>query len=88
MKAMYLFKGNLEMIVKQMHSWKVCAYIYWISVSKKESRRLYQFHYVNWPDHDVPSSFDSILDMISLMRKYQEHEDVPICIHCRYKGIF
>lgn len=51
----------------------------------KESRRLYQFHYVNWPDHDVPSSFDSILDMISLMRKYQEHEDVPICIHCRYE---
>ncbi|XP_038171253.1 tyrosine-protein phosphatase non-receptor type 12 isoform X2 [Arvicola amphibius] len=49
---------------------------------QNESRRLYQFHYVNWPDHDVPSSFDSILDMISLMRKYQEHEDVPICIHC------
>ncbi|KAH0513685.1 Tyrosine-protein phosphatase non-receptor type 12 [Microtus ochrogaster] len=49
---------------------------------QNESRRLYQFHYVNWPDHDVPSSFDSILDMISLMRTYQEHEDVPICIHC------
>ncbi|XP_072615982.1 tyrosine-protein phosphatase non-receptor type 12 isoform X3 [Vulpes vulpes] len=49
---------------------------------QNESRRLYQFHYVNWPDHDVPTSFDSILDMISLMRKYQEHEDVPICIHC------
>ncbi|XP_041113418.1 tyrosine-protein phosphatase non-receptor type 12-like isoform X2 [Polyodon spathula] len=47
-----------------------------------ESRRIYQFHYVNWPDHDVPSSFDSILDMISLMREYQEHEDVPICVHC------
>ncbi|XP_067861076.1 tyrosine-protein phosphatase non-receptor type 12-like isoform X2 [Heptranchias perlo] len=49
---------------------------------KNESRRIYQFHYINWPDHDVPSSFDSILDMISLMREYQEHEDVPICIHC------
>ncbi|XP_051889921.1 tyrosine-protein phosphatase non-receptor type 12-like isoform X3 [Pristis pectinata] len=49
---------------------------------QNESRRIYQFHYVNWPDHDVPSSFDSILDMISLMREYQEHEDVPICIHC------
>ncbi|KAG2460073.1 PTN12 phosphatase, partial [Polypterus senegalus] len=48
----------------------------------EEMRRIYQFHYVNWPDHDVPSSFDSILDMISLMREYQEHEDVPICIHC------
>ncbi|XP_074873288.1 tyrosine-protein phosphatase non-receptor type 12 isoform X2 [Carettochelys insculpta] len=49
---------------------------------QNENRRVYQFHYVNWPDHDVPSSFDSILDMISLMREYQEHEDVPICIHC------
>ncbi|XP_019365014.1 PREDICTED: tyrosine-protein phosphatase non-receptor type 12 isoform X2 [Gavialis gangeticus] len=49
---------------------------------QNETRSVYQFHYVNWPDHDVPSSFDSILDMISLMREYQEHEDVPICIHC------
>ncbi|XP_064199485.1 tyrosine-protein phosphatase non-receptor type 12 isoform X3 [Anguilla rostrata] len=47
-----------------------------------ETRRITQFHYMNWPDHDVPSSFDSILDMISLMREYQEHDDVPICIHC------
>ncbi|XP_051976284.1 tyrosine-protein phosphatase non-receptor type 12 [Xyrauchen texanus] len=47
-----------------------------------ESRRVTQFHYVNWPDHDVPSSFDSILDMIALMREYQEHHDVPICVHC------
>uniref|UniRef100_A0A8D0KXQ2 protein-tyrosine-phosphatase n=1 Tax=Strix occidentalis caurina TaxID=311401 RepID=A0A8D0KXQ2_STROC len=52
---------------------------------QNETRSVYQFHYVNWPDHDVPSSFDSILDMISLMREYQEHEDVPICIHCRYQ---
>ncbi|XP_043086706.1 tyrosine-protein phosphatase non-receptor type 12 isoform X1 [Puntigrus tetrazona] len=47
-----------------------------------ETRRVTQFHYVNWPDHDVPSSFDSILDMISLMREYQEHDKVPICVHC------
>ncbi|XP_063783048.1 tyrosine-protein phosphatase non-receptor type 12 isoform X2 [Pseudophryne corroboree] len=49
---------------------------------QNESRIIHQFHYVNWPDHDVPSSFDSILDMISLMRDYQAHEKVPICIHC------
>lgn len=47
-----------------------------------ETRRVTQFHYVNWPDHDVPSSFDSILDMIALMREYQEHDNVPICVHC------
>uniref|UniRef100_A0AAZ3NRK7 protein-tyrosine-phosphatase n=1 Tax=Oncorhynchus tshawytscha TaxID=74940 RepID=A0AAZ3NRK7_ONCTS len=49
---------------------------------ENETRRITQFHYINWPDHDVPSSFDSILDMIGLMREYQEHDDVPICIHC------
>lgn len=49
---------------------------------QNETREIYQFHYVNWPDHDVPSSFDSILDMINLMREYQEHEDVPLCVHC------
>ncbi|XP_027900057.1 tyrosine-protein phosphatase non-receptor type 12 isoform X5 [Xiphophorus couchianus] len=47
-----------------------------------ETRRISQFHYINWPDHDVPSSFDSILDMIGLMREYQENDDVSICVHC------
>uniref|UniRef100_A0A8D0D1B2 protein-tyrosine-phosphatase n=1 Tax=Sander lucioperca TaxID=283035 RepID=A0A8D0D1B2_SANLU len=50
--------------------------------NEDETRRLTQFHYMNWPDHDVPSSFDSILDMIGLMREYQENDDVPICVHC------
>ncbi|KAE8616389.1 hypothetical protein XENTR_v10008790 [Xenopus tropicalis] len=49
---------------------------------QNETRTIHQFHYVNWPDHDVPSSFDSILDMIGLMRHYQAHDDVPLCIHC------
>ncbi|XP_068587432.1 tyrosine-protein phosphatase non-receptor type 12 isoform X2 [Cebidichthys violaceus] len=50
--------------------------------NENETRRITQFHYMNWPDHDVPSSFDSILDMIALMREYQENDDVPICVHC------
>ncbi|KAM6896548.1 tyrosine-protein phosphatase non-receptor type 12 isoform 2-T2 [Lycodopsis pacificus] len=50
--------------------------------NENETRRITQFHYMNWPDHDVPSSFDSILDMIALMREYQETDDVPICVHC------
>lgn len=50
--------------------------------NENETRRITQFHYMNWPDHDVPSSFDSILDMIGLMREYQENDDVPICVHC------
>ncbi|XP_007530251.1 tyrosine-protein phosphatase non-receptor type 22 [Erinaceus europaeus] len=47
-----------------------------------ESRIIYQFHYKNWPDHDVPSSIDPILELIWDMRYYQEDDSVPICIHC------
>ncbi|XP_041050681.1 tyrosine-protein phosphatase non-receptor type 22-like isoform X2 [Carcharodon carcharias] len=45
-------------------------------------RTMYQLHYVNWPDHDVPSSIDPILELIKDMRNYQPHDDIPICIHC------
>ncbi|XP_051517082.1 tyrosine-protein phosphatase non-receptor type 22-like isoform X2 [Myxocyprinus asiaticus] len=49
---------------------------------KKESRTLKQLHYVNWPDHGVPDSIPPILQLLQDMRIYQDHEDVPICIHC------
>ncbi|XP_076975939.1 tyrosine-protein phosphatase non-receptor type 22 isoform X2 [Tamandua tetradactyla] len=47
-----------------------------------ETRTIYQFHYKNWPDHDVPSSTDPILELIWDVRCYQEDDSVPICIHC------
>ncbi|KGL96104.1 Tyrosine-protein phosphatase non-receptor type 22 [Charadrius vociferus] len=48
----------------------------------EESRTVHQFHYKNWPDHDVPSSIDPILELISEIRRYQPDDSVPICIHC------
>ncbi|XP_040854236.1 tyrosine-protein phosphatase non-receptor type 22 isoform X2 [Ochotona curzoniae] len=47
-----------------------------------EIRTVYQFHYKNWPDHDVPSSIDPILELIWDVRCYQDSDSVPICIHC------
>ncbi|XP_063481836.1 tyrosine-protein phosphatase non-receptor type 22 isoform X33 [Symphalangus syndactylus] len=47
-----------------------------------ETRTIYQFHYKNWPDHDVPSSIDPILELVWDVRCYQEDDSVPICIHC------
>ncbi|KAM6924353.1 tyrosine-protein phosphatase non-receptor type 22 [Xenentodon cancila] len=41
-----------------------------------------QLHYVNWPDHGVPESIPPILEMLHEMRCYQDHDDIPICIHC------
>ncbi|CAM4683494.1 tyrosine-protein phosphatase non-receptor type 22 isoform X3 [Caretta caretta] len=45
-------------------------------------RTVYQFHYKNWPDHDVPSSINPILKLIWEMRCYQAGDNIPICIHC------
>ncbi|KAF0035888.1 hypothetical protein F2P81_011200 [Scophthalmus maximus] len=50
------------------------------------SRTLTQLHYVNWPDHGVPDAIPPILEMLQEMRSYQDHGDVPICIHCSYYG--
>ncbi|XP_037682256.1 tyrosine-protein phosphatase non-receptor type 22 isoform X2 [Choloepus didactylus] len=47
-----------------------------------ETRTIYQFHYKNWPDHDVPLSTDPILELIWDVRCYQEDDSIPICIHC------
>ncbi|XP_060628581.2 tyrosine-protein phosphatase non-receptor type 22 isoform X2 [Anolis sagrei] len=47
-----------------------------------EIRTVYHFHYKHWPDHDVPSSIDPILQLIEEMRYYQGHADAPICVHC------
>nr|XP_034978827.1 tyrosine-protein phosphatase non-receptor type 22 isoform X1 [Zootoca vivipara] len=53
-----------------------------VKLNESESRTVYHFHYKNWPDHDVPSSIDPILQLIEEMRCYQAHSDVPICVHC------
>ncbi|NWW42666.1 PTN22 phosphatase, partial [Pedionomus torquatus] len=48
----------------------------------EEIRTVHQFHYKNWPDHDVPSSIAPILELISEIRCYQPDDSVPICVHC------
>ncbi|KAG9332689.1 hypothetical protein JZ751_014787 [Albula glossodonta] len=49
---------------------------------RNSSRTVWQLHYINWPDHGVPDSIPPILELLQEMRSYQEHDDIPICIHC------
>nr|XP_056723511.1 tyrosine-protein phosphatase non-receptor type 22 [Euleptes europaea] len=54
-----------------------------VNLSDNEIRTVYHFHYRNWPDHDVPSSIDPILQLIWEIHSYQANtSDAPICIHC------
>lgn len=50
----------------------------------QDIRIVYQFHYKNWPDHDVPSSVEHILGMIDDIRALQKDDSPPICVHCRF----
>ncbi|XP_071993738.1 tyrosine-protein phosphatase non-receptor type 22 isoform X2 [Engystomops pustulosus] len=47
-----------------------------------EIRIVHQVHYKNWPDHDVPSSVNNILQMIQDIRLLQRDDNPPICVHC------
>ncbi|XP_075707312.1 tyrosine-protein phosphatase non-receptor type 22 [Rhinoderma darwinii] len=47
-----------------------------------EIRIVHQIHYKNWPDHDVPSSVEHILEMIQDIRLLQRDDSPPVCIHC------
>ncbi|XP_075052384.1 tyrosine-protein phosphatase non-receptor type 22 [Mixophyes fleayi] len=53
-----------------------------IATYGSEIRIVHQFHYKNWPDHDVPSSVQHILDMIQDIRLLQKDDSPPICVHC------
>ncbi|XP_066481346.1 tyrosine-protein phosphatase non-receptor type 22 [Tiliqua scincoides] len=53
-----------------------------VKLNDSEIRTVYHFHYKHWPDHDVPSSIDPILQLICEMRCYQAHSDAPVCVHC------
>ncbi|XP_013909521.1 PREDICTED: tyrosine-protein phosphatase non-receptor type 22, partial [Thamnophis sirtalis] len=53
-----------------------------VKVNDNEFRSVYHFHYKNWPDHDIPSSINSIFQFINEMHSYQANHDVPICVHC------
>ncbi|XP_018425305.1 PREDICTED: tyrosine-protein phosphatase non-receptor type 22 [Nanorana parkeri] len=53
-----------------------------IATYGSDIRIVHQFHYKNWPDHDVPSSCDHILGMIEDIRALQRDDNPPICVHC------
>ncbi|ELT90328.1 hypothetical protein CAPTEDRAFT_133488 [Capitella teleta] len=47
-----------------------------------EERLLSQLHYLSWPDRSVPSSVESILNLITTMRQKQASRSGPILVHC------
>ena len=46
------------------------------------SYSLTQFHYVGWPDHDVPQLFIELLDFTQMIKKHLLRERTHLLVHC------
>ena len=46
------------------------------------SYKLTQFHYMAWPDHDVPQLFMELLEFTQMIKKYHMRERTPLLVHC------
>lgn len=50
-----------------------------------QTRKVYQFQMVNWPDHGVPKNGDHVFELIEKFRQQQsvvQNPKVPILLHC------
>lgn len=49
-----------------------------------QTRRLYQLHYQEWPDHGCPTGVKQLLNMLDVLDKLKEEhsQDKPILVHC------
>ena len=53
-----------------------------INMKTDERRTIFQFHFVAWPDFDVPQSPAAFLDFLACIRQYNVLENEPAVIHC------
>ncbi|KAK6994770.1 tyrosine-protein phosphatase non-receptor type 22 [Biomphalaria glabrata] len=54
-----------------------------LSVSRGEEQRIViQFHYSGWPDHGIPDDPAHIRDLIGIMRRTRQNDELPLLIHC------
>lgn len=47
-----------------------------------EEKLFHQFHYTAWPDHGVPDTVTSILELVRKARELQPSENKPLIVHC------
>ena len=48
-------------------------------------RKVFQFHFMTWPDYGVPGDPGSVLDFLNVVNTKQDSEPMagPVVVHCR-----
>lgn len=52
---------------------------------REETRRVYQFHFLTWPDYGVPTDPGCVLNFLNVVNAQQDKikDAGPIVVHCR-----
>ncbi|XP_029689296.1 tyrosine-protein phosphatase non-receptor type 18 isoform X3 [Takifugu rubripes] len=48
----------------------------------QDTRSVVQYHFLSWPDHDVPSEAQGVLSLLELARTTQGTHTSPLLVHC------
>ena len=47
-----------------------------------EARVVTQYHFVSWPDHDIPDSVSPLLSLTNVVKNSWSQDKGPIIVHC------
>ena len=53
-----------------------------------EVKKVTQYHFTSWPDHGVPKSTQSLLELVEFVRTMYRPSLGPIVVHCGYVELF
>jgi len=77
--------GIFEVHLVSEHIWcedYVVRSFYLKNLRTAETRTVTQFHYVNWPDHGVPSTTKTLMEFRRKVNKSYRGKGSPIIVHC------
>jgi protein tyrosine phosphatase len=57
--------------------------ICFINLKGQQRRKLKHFHYVAWPDIDVPKETKTLMAFLKLVRQDLPTRGGPVVVHCR-----
>ncbi|XP_022339757.2 tyrosine-protein phosphatase non-receptor type 11-like isoform X2 [Crassostrea virginica] len=73
-------KNETDYIIRELEIWKINNK----DGKTEETRRVYQFHFLTWPDYGVPTDPGCVLNFLNVVNAQQDKikEAGPIVVHC------
>ncbi|XP_048777543.1 tyrosine-protein phosphatase non-receptor type 11-like isoform X1 [Ostrea edulis] len=72
-------KNESDYIIRELEVWKINK-----DNKREETRPVFQFHFLTWPDYGVPSDPGCVLNFLNVVNAQQEKikDAGPIVVHC------